>query len=141
MTAFPASKQDITEPQFSSNDSHEDCHITFAPRKIFPRIAISRPDARKNSRSGTHGSGLKISNEVLGTILRHIWPRQPGRPFMAKSLESLLAHVSQDRRGFLKTLLVGSAVAAVPMITTQAVAAEGEGEEGKDGKKKKKKKE
>jgi len=60
---------------------------------------------------------------------------------MAKSLESLLAHVSQDRRGFLKTLLVGSAVAAVPMITTQAVAAEGEGEEGKDGKKKKKKKE
>jgi hypothetical protein len=56
---------------------------------------------------------------------------------MAKSLESVLAHVSQDRRGFLKTLLVGSAVAAVPMIATQAVAAEGEGE----GKKKKKKKE
>ena len=53
---------------------------------------------------------------------------------MAK-LESVLAHVSQDRRGFLKTVLVGSAVAAVPMIATQAVAAEGEGE----GKKKKKK--
>jgi hypothetical protein len=56
---------------------------------------------------------------------------------MAKSLESVLAHVSQDRRGFLKTMLIGSAVAAVPMIATQAVAAEGEGE----GKKKKKKKE
>ena len=57
---------------------------------------------------------------------------------MAKSLESVLAQVSQDRRGFLKTLLVGSAVAAVPMMTSQAMAAEGEGD---DGKKKKKKKE
>jgi hypothetical protein len=56
---------------------------------------------------------------------------------MAKSLESVLAHVSQDRRGFLKTVLVGSAVAAIPMIATQAVAAEGEGEEGKKKKKKK----
>lgn len=55
---------------------------------------------------------------------------------MAKSLESVLAQVSQDRRGFLKTLLVGSAVAAVPMMTSQAMAAEGE-----EGKKKKKKKE
>jgi hypothetical protein len=58
---------------------------------------------------------------------------------MAKSLESVLAHVSQDRRGFLKTLLVGSAVASVPLIASQAVAAEGEG--GGEGKKKKKKKE
>lgn len=57
---------------------------------------------------------------------------------MAKSLESILAHVSQDRRGFLKTLLVGSAVASLPLITSQAVAAEGEGEEGKKKKKKKK---
>jgi hypothetical protein len=56
---------------------------------------------------------------------------------MAKSLESVLAHVSQDRRGFLKTMLVGSAVAALPLMTSQAMAAEGEGE----GKKKKKKKE
>ena len=58
---------------------------------------------------------------------------------MAKTLEDILAHVSQDRRGFLKTLLVGSAVAAVPVVVSQAVAAEGEGE-GEDGKKKKKKK-
>ena len=56
---------------------------------------------------------------------------------MAKSLESVLANVSQDRRGFLKTMLVGSAVAALPLMTSQAMAAEGEGE----GKKKKKKKE
>jgi hypothetical protein len=54
---------------------------------------------------------------------------------MAKSLESVLASVSQDRRGFLKTMFVGSAVAALPLMTSQAVAAEGEGE----GKKKKKK--
>jgi hypothetical protein len=58
---------------------------------------------------------------------------------MAKSLESILAHVSQDRRGFLKTMLVGSAVAAVPLMTSQAMAGEGEGEG--EGKKKKKKKE
>jgi hypothetical protein len=57
---------------------------------------------------------------------------------MAKSLESVLAHVNQDRRGFLQTLLVGSAVAALPLMTSQAMAQEGE--EGKDGKKKKKKK-
>ena len=56
---------------------------------------------------------------------------------MAKSLESVLAHVSQDRRGFLKTLLVGSAVASIPVIASQAVAAEGEGGEGKKKKKKK----
>ena len=56
---------------------------------------------------------------------------------MAKSLESVLANVSQDRRGFLKTMFVGSAVAALPLMTSQAMAAEGEGE----GKKKKKKKE
>ena len=57
-------------------------------------------------------------------------------------LDKVLAQVSQDRRGFLKTLLVGSAVAAVPVMTSQAMAAEGEGEggEGGEGKKKKKKK-
>ena len=55
-----------------------------------------------------------------------------------KSLDNALAQVSQDRRGFLRTLLVGSAVAAIPAMTSQAVAAEGEGEEGKKKKKKKK---
>jgi hypothetical protein len=44
-------------------------------------------------------------------------------------LDKILAHVSQGRRGFLRTLLVGSAVAAIPVITSQAMAAGGEGEE------------
>jgi len=57
-------------------------------------------------------------------------------------LDKVLAHVSADRRGFLKTLLVGSAVAAVPVMTSQAMAAEpDEDDEGKKKKKKKKKKE
>jgi len=56
---------------------------------------------------------------------------------MGKKLEDILAQVSQDRRGFLKTLLVGSAVAAAPVVVSQAIAAEGEGEEGKKKKKKK----
>jgi len=56
-------------------------------------------------------------------------------------LDKVLAQVSQDRRGFLKTLLVGSAVAAIPVMTSQAMAAEDEDEEGKKKKKKKKKKE
>jgi hypothetical protein len=55
-----------------------------------------------------------------------------------KSLDNALAHVQQDRRGFLKTLIVGSAAVAVPVMTSQAMAAEGEG--GEEGKKKKKKK-
>jgi 2-phospho-L-lactate guanylyltransferase (CobY/MobA/RfbA family) len=53
---------------------------------------------------------------------------------MAKSLESVLAHVSQDRRGFLKAMLVGSAVAAIPVMTSQAVMAQ----DTPTGKKKKK---
>ena len=52
-----------------------------------------------------------------------------------KSLENALAQVKQDRRGFLKTLLVGSAVAAVPLMTSEAMA-----QDGDEGKKKKKKK-
>jgi hypothetical protein len=43
----------------------------------------------------------------------------------SKSLDVALAHVNQDRRGFLKTLLVGSAisaVAAIPLMTSQAMA-------------------
>jgi len=53
-------------------------------------------------------------------------------------LDAALAQVRQDRRGLLKTMLVGSAVAALPLMTSQAMAAEGEG--GDEGKKKKKKK-
>ena len=47
----------------------------------------------------------------------------------SKSLDVALAHVSQDRRGFLKTLLVGSAisaVAAIPLMTSESMAAPGE---------------
>ena len=57
-----------------------------------------------------------------------------------KSLDEALAHFQQDRRGFLKTLIVGSAVVAIPVMTSQAMAAEGDdGDEGKKKKKKKKK--
>jgi hypothetical protein len=62
---------------------------------------------------------------------------------MAKSVNSLeaaLAHVNKDRRGFLKVLLVGSAAAAaLPMLTSETLAAEGEGGDG-EGKGKKGKK-
>ena len=70
-------------------------------------------------------------------------PRQPGRLLMAQNdLDKVLAQVSQDRRGFLKTMLVGSAVAAIPVMTSQSMAAEpDEDDEGKKKKKKKKKKE
>jgi hypothetical protein len=56
-------------------------------------------------------------------------------------LDAALAQVSQDRRGFLKTMLIGSAVAALPLMTSQAMAAEGEGDDAKKKKEKKKKKE
>jgi hypothetical protein len=55
-------------------------------------------------------------------------------------LDKILAQVSQDRRGFLKTLLVGSAVVAVPVMTSQAMAQDAPPDGGDDGKKKKKKK-
>lgn len=37
-------------------------------------------------------------------------------------LEKALSQVAQNRRGFFKALFIGSAVAAVPLITTQAMA-------------------
>ena len=48
-------------------------------------------------------------------------------------LDKVLANVSRNRRGFLKTLLVGTAAAAAtaPLLTSKAVAAGGEGEEPK----------
>ena len=37
-------------------------------------------------------------------------------------LNKALAQVSNDRRGFLTKLFIGSAIAAVPLMTTQAMA-------------------
>ena len=48
-------------------------------------------------------------------------------------LDKVLANVSRNRRGFLKTLLVGTAAAAAaaPLLTSRAVAAApGPGDEG-----------
>jgi hypothetical protein len=44
-------------------------------------------------------------------------------------LEKVLARVSQGRRAFLRTMLIGSAVAAIPVVTSRAIAAGAEGEE------------
>ena len=56
---------------------------------------------------------------------------------MAKiDLEKALAHVSHDRRGFFRALLIGSgaAAAALPLMTSQSLAQK-EGEDpGPDGK-------
>ena len=60
-----------------------------------------------------------------------------------KSLETALAHVNKDRRGFLKVLLAGSAAAAaLPMLTSETLAQDqgGEGKGEGDGKGKKGKK-
>jgi hypothetical protein len=39
-----------------------------------------------------------------------------------KSLDVALAHVQRDRRGFLRTLFVGTAIAAIPLMTSQSMA-------------------
>jgi hypothetical protein len=43
---------------------------------------------------------------------------------MAKELDKALAHVRHDRRGFFKTMLIGAgtAAAAVPLMTSIAMA-------------------
>jgi hypothetical protein len=51
-----------------------------------------------------------------------------------KSLEGVLAHVSQDRRGFLRALVIGSAVAAIPLTTTQSMAQAAGQDPGPNGK-------
>jgi hypothetical protein len=58
----------------------------------------------------------------------------------AKSLDKVLANVNSGRRGFLKGMLLGgAALAALPLVTSTAVAQD-TGTEGTEGKKKKKKK-
>ena len=49
-------------------------------------------------------------------------------------LDTALAQVSKDRRGFFKALFIGSAVAAVPLITTQAMAQAAGADPGPGGK-------
>jgi hypothetical protein len=72
----------------------------------------------------------KLVTRLCSAFWAYSWC-QPGRPFMAndsvKSLDVALSHINQDRRGFLKTLLVGSAVsavAAIPLMTTESMAAD-----------------
>jgi hypothetical protein len=50
-------------------------------------------------------------------------------------LELALAHVRDERRAFVKKLLIGTGIAAatIPLMTTQALAQK-EGEDPKDGK-------
>jgi hypothetical protein len=57
---------------------------------------------------------------------------------MSKALENALNQVNEERRGFLKTLLIGSAaVAILPLMTSSVMAQDGDpGKgDGKDGKK------
>ena len=57
------------------------------------------------------------------------------------SVEKALAQVDNQRRGFLKNLLLGSAaLAALPLITSTAVAKQGDTTDTSDTTKKKKKK-
>ncbi len=56
------------------------------------------------------------------------------------SVEKALAQIDNNRRGFLKNLLLGSAALAVlPLITSTAVARQGDGTDDTTTKKKKKK--
>jgi hypothetical protein len=53
----------------------------------------------------------------------------------AKALENALSQVNEERRGFLKKLLIGSAaVAVLPLMTSSLVAQDGGQGKGDDGK-------
>ena len=49
-------------------------------------------------------------------------------------IDLALAQVAQNRRGFFKAMLIGSAVVAVPLITTQAMAQAAGADPGAGGK-------
>jgi len=55
------------------------------------------------------------------------------KPGDTKSIDEALAHVDESRRGFLKGLLLGSAaLAALPLMNSNALAQDqGGGDEGK----------
>jgi hypothetical protein len=58
---------------------------------------------------------------------------------MSKALANALSQVNEERRGFLKTMLVGSAaVAVLPMMTSSVMAQDEPKKDGKKGKKGKK---
>jgi hypothetical protein len=48
-------------------------------------------------------------------------------------LDKVLEHINRDRRGFFKTLLIGTAIAA-PLMTTQALAQKAGEDPGAGGK-------
>jgi len=48
-------------------------------------------------------------------------------------LDKVLEHINRDRRGFFKTLLIGTAIAA-PLMTTQAFAQKAGEDPGAGGK-------
>jgi len=48
-------------------------------------------------------------------------------------LDKVLEHINRDRRGFFKTLLIGTAIAA-PLMTTQALAQKAGEDPGEGGK-------
>ena len=49
----------------------------------------------------------------------------------SKALDNALTHVNEERRGFLKTLLIGSAAVAVLPLITSSVAAQQDNGKGK----------
>ena len=62
------------------------------------------------------------------------------KPGDTKSIDEALAHVDESRRGFLKGLLLGSAaLAALPLMNSNALAQDQGGENPDEGKGKGKK--
>jgi hypothetical protein len=50
-----------------------------------------------------------------------------------KTLDIILSQISQGRRGFLRALVIGSAIGVLPLMTTQSMA-QGEGQDPVNGK-------
>lgn len=62
------------------------------------------------------------------------------KPGDTKSIDDVLSHVDESRRGFLKGLLLGSAaLAALPLMKSDSLAQDQGGDQGEEGKGKGKK--